>query len=324
MRPAALVLLLAGCGSAPAESSDAIVVAVGSLDPVANIEVWVREVGETPGPPWRDLPFDVPRENFVIGEADFEALTIRVNVHAPGNYVVRLVGRGGVGVLEYTGCYSVAGVEEDDRVVLGRVAGNDDDSDTSPDDADAYCDMLTAEGAPCAGPEEDGACPPAYAFDCDPDDAAIHPLAEDECGNGVDEDCLGGDASCVDCSLPENQDLPECSGDCGVCNPPDQCCSGVCVDTTSSPGNCGACGISCASNERTDSCLDAVCVCGSADACGVRSACVAGECVCDDGVGDCDADRENGCETDLQFDSDHCGNCETTCKASCFDGACDS
>ncbi len=319
-----LPLLLVGCTPAEERSGAAVVMAVGSLDPVTNIEVWVGEVGETSVTSWRDEPFDVPRENFVQGAADFAPLLLRVNLERSGNYVIRLVGRGGVGVLEFTGCYNVEGTLEDDFVLLGRISGNDEDGDDSPDDPDAYCDMLTGEGAPCPVAGEPGSCPPAFGFDCNPDLARIHPLANDVCGNGEDEDCYAGDAPCVDCDDPANDDLPECSGDCGVCNPPMGCCGPDCVDLTTDDANCGSCGTSCV-GDRSDGCSDGVCVCGASDSqCGSSSTCVAGACECEAGLGDCDDNPDNGCETDLNFDSDHCGNCETTCKTSCIDAVCEA
>jgi hypothetical protein len=296
--------------------------AVASLDPVASVEVRVGEVGGSSVTVWQDEPFDVPRENFVQGEPDFAPLLLRVNLDHPGNYVIRLIGRGGAGVLEYTGCYDVEGVVEDDFVVMGRLGGNDEDADDSPDDADAYCDMLAAAGAPCPAPGELGSCPPAFAYDCNPDLARIHPLATDVCGNGEDEDCFAGDAPCVDCDDPANDDLPECSGDCGPCNPPSGCCGTECVDLTADAANCGSCGTSCVGG-RSDGCSDGVCVCGASDSpCGSSSACVAGECECEPGLGDCD--EAPGCETDLNFDNDHCGSCETSCKTSCIDGVCEA
>ena len=35
--------------------------------------------------------------------------------------------------------------------------------------------------------------------------------------------------------------------------------------------------------------------------------------VCHRGFADCDANRSNGCETNVLIDPDHCGNCDTVC-----------
>jgi len=315
---ALLVLALAGCGADP--EPNAVVMAVGTLDAVTNIEVWAKDVDHDT-PTWKGEPFEVSRSNFVAGASDFEALRVRVDLDHGGHWVVRLVGRGGGKVLEATRCYTVSGILEDDGVLLGRVEGNDADGDGFPDDEDAYCAMLEDAGSACPLSGDVGFCPPLFAIDCDPDVARVYPLAVDECGNGADEDCSGADASCIDCSDPANRDRPECSGDCGVCNPPEGCCAGACVDLTSSTSNCGACGTSCATDE-TDTCEAGLCTCGGGDPCGNASTCTAGACVCDEGRGDCDTDPGNGCETDLLYDTDHCGNCETACDTSCVEGAC--
>lgn len=44
---------------------------------------------------------------------------------------------------------------------------------------------------------------------------------------------------------------------------------------------------------------------------------------CPTGLGDCDGDKSNGCETDLAKDRDHCGTCEDACHSAdcaCQDG----
>ncbi|HIA00366.1 MAG TPA: hypothetical protein EYN66_00355 [Myxococcales bacterium] len=48
---------------------------------------------------------------------------------------------------------------------------------------------------------------------------------------------------------------------------------------------------------------------------------------CDDGMGDCDANPDNGCETFLQTETGHCGSCDNACTAangtaSCKNGSC--
>ena len=48
---------------------------------------------------------------------------------------------------------------------------------------------------------------------------------------------------------------------------------------------------------------------------------------CEQGIGDCDGDLINGCETDIQTSNDHCGGCNNTCeviygKVACEDSQC--
>jgi hypothetical protein len=49
-------------------------------------------------------------------------------------------------------------------------------------------------------------------------------------------------------------------------------------------------------------------------------------CVCKAGLGDCDQDRNNGCEVNTQSDNNHCGGCDIACSegSSCQDGVCKS
>lgn len=56
--------------------------------------------------------------------------------------------------------------------------------------------------------------------------------------------------------------------------------------------------------------------------------CVAGECRCVSGLGDCDDDPSNGCETATSNDPDACGGCDVVCSnshvatRSCVEGVC--
>jgi hypothetical protein len=78
-----------------------------------------------------------------------------------------------------------------------------------------------------------------------------------------------------------------------------RCCSGACVDVTSDPSNCGACGAPCSSSNAIDSCVSGSCV---------TSGCRAG-------FGDCNHDPGDGCEVNLGHDPANCGACGTTCHA---------
>jgi hypothetical protein len=83
------------------------------------------------------------------------------------------------------------------------------------------------------------------------------------------------------------------------------------ADLTTDPKNCTACGKACS-------------VLGGTAAC--ANGCVVG--TCDDGLADCNADPEDGCETTLAADTAHCGACDVACptpqhaEATCVAGAC--
>ncbi len=96
------------------------------------------------------------------------------------------------------------------------------------------------------------------------------------------------------------------------CGPGMALCGGKCIPTYNDVDNCGGCGIKCPdvpSAVRT-------CV---ASACGYA---------CNAGKGSCDGDDKNGCETDLNTSTSHCGACGKACSAkpnadaTCSGGAC--
>jgi Stigma-specific protein, Stig1 len=108
------------------------------------------------------------------------------------------------------------------------------------------------------------------------------------------------------------------------------CCSSLCVDTTTDPLNCGACGSPCNAGGNTtccastcsnitnspDNCGSCGHVCSSA---GVKTrSCTTGACTptCSFGNGDCNAAVKNppndGCETPVNTPQ-HCGTCTIAC-----------
>ncbi len=106
--------------------------------------------------------------------------------------------------------------------------------------------------------------------------------------------CAGGN-----CSIACNADFGDCNHDVT-----DGCEANLQTD----PANCGACGMAC----QPPAGATATC---SAKTCGY--ACVAG-------LGDCDGDSTNGCETDVLTDSANCGVCGHACNgAACSNGYCE-
>ncbi len=132
------------------------------------------------------------------------------------------------------------------------------------------------------------------------------------------------------------------------CSAAQTLCGDVCVDTTSSPTNCGACGVSCAAGEA---CRAGVCTevgggcaageteCGGAcvnttsdgahcggcnNACAAGQVCTTGACA---GGESCDGAGEQMCGdacVNTQTDATHCGGCNNACGggATCAAGAC--
>ncbi len=88
-------------------------------------------------------------------------------------------------------------------------------------------------------------------------------------------------------------------------------CGGACVSTRSDPTNCGACGRACMAPGASSVCVDGACQ---------MTTCVTG-------LGDCDRDAANGCETNLGASASHCGRCGNACtfahaRSACAGGTC--
>lgn len=100
------------------------------------------------------------------------------------------------------------------------------------------------------------------------------------------------------------------------CEAPNQDCDGDpsngCEDLSSNPDHCGACDNACPAPPHTK----ATC---SESTCGFE---------CDDGYADCNLDPTDGCESNTNSDSLHCGSCENACpqqpgaSATCDSGQC--
>ena len=132
-----------------------------------------------------------------------------------------------------------------------------------------------------------------------------------------DSECAPGEGQCTDEGLL--QTCGDADGDgClewlppAACGEDEICEQGECascegLDLQNDPNHCGACGFVCAGDNATSRCEEGLCVLD-----------------CDAGFGDCDADPENGCETDVTG-PDRCGSCailEAAPGSPC--GTCDS
>ena len=167
--------------------------------------------------------------------------------------------------------------------------------------------------------------------------------------------------NCGNCSnaCPAGQNCN--SGTCSAsCASPLTACSNSCVDTRFDPMNCGSCGKTCSAANgvggcSTGNCIIASCNTGFRDCNGTATdgcetnlnsdnmncgscglVCTpangsggcngSGKCQitgCNTGFKDCDGNPVNGCEVDLNNDSNNCGACGNKCTGmTCFQGQC--
>jgi hypothetical protein len=147
-------------------------------------------------------------------------------------------------------------------------------------------------------------CAPAYQ-DCDgqPANGCEVNVSSDaaNCGAcGVTCDATNGAAGCAqgNCAIVCSQNYANC----------DQSAANGCeVSLATDPANCGTCGKACTpANAAAPSCAQG--------ACGYTS--------CLQGYADCDGNKANGCEVNVNTDSNHCGDCATVCSSVCSGGKC--
>ncbi len=152
-------------------------------------------------------------------------------------------------------------------------------------------------------------CPVAGTADCDGDSS-----------NGCETNTTSDPANCggcgVTCSAP-NATAACVNSTCEVasCAPGWADCNGLfsdgCETSLKTLTNCGACNVTCALANATESCASGTCTLVA----------------CDPGFGDCDGNTANGCEINTNSSPAHCGDCGTACDATngtatCTAGSC--
>lgn len=143
-------------------------------------------------------------------------------------------------------------------------------------------------------------CDPGWA-DCDGNAA-----------NGCETDTTSAPAHCGACeNACRTGQVCSASRCTNICGPPTTFCSGRCVNLTTDPANCGACGTLCSYPNGNGGCRSGRCY-------------LAG---CNTGWGDCDQNASNGCEINLSSTPSSCGACGAACAlpnatAGCTSGTC--
>jgi hypothetical protein len=166
------------------------------------------------------------------------------------------------------------------KIETGLDRNNDNVLDPGEEEAVAYV---------CNGPAVDASCPTGFA-DCDSD------------GNGPNrcETNITTKANCGGCGITCSS-LEMCTaGTCTACTPGYADCDGAtdCETDITTTANCGACGNVCSAPNATAACTAGVCTILA----------------CNAEYDDCDANSANGCETDINTNTD-CGGCGITCNA---------
>lgn len=166
------------------------------------------------------------------------------------------------------------------------------------------CGNRCADGTACIESTCRRSCP-AGALLCG--GVCIDPLVDaahcGACGHG----CDAGDNATATCEL--GTCIYSCSGNFRDCN--GEIGDGCERDVSSDPNSCGACDAHCLGPPQAE------------------GACVSGTCglgACMDGFDNCDGFAGNGCETSLQTNAQHCGDCNAPCAAGsvCVRGTCEA
>lgn len=194
-----------------------------------------------------------------------------------------------------------------DAAVPGKCTEDDDCSGATP-----ICNTATGKCVGCL-PDRDNCGPGSY---CNESNTCVVGCAEDkDCASdgGATLVCDENTHQCVGCSeapdcpagsiCEQGACVPGCTEE-HACADGLSCCDGQCFDTTSDPEHCGGC--------------QACPAPASAHASPVCSNSVCGFGLCEPGYGDCNNDPADGCEADLQGQSE-CP-CVPGSQANCYEG----
>jgi len=182
------------------------------------------------------------------------------------------------------------------------------DLQTNPDHCgacDNACTYDNAQGVCTGGVCGLGACDNLWG-NCDGDD-------QNGCEHDLSTDLQNCGACDAVCSF-ENASASCVAGVCsmGACDTGYDDCdanpANGCEADLSSVTTCGDCDTACAYDHAAAACNQGVCEIGA----------------CDTGWGNCDSNDQNGCETDVRENTNHCGACGNACQPGqvCTAGAC--
>jgi hypothetical protein len=209
-----------------------------------------------------------------------------------------------------------------------------DESDAGPDSGPPPPATPTVCGsdADCAGLAATTVCDErsGYCVECLPEREAelnrcgegTYCRADNRCGVGCGSDlecrgitCDAATNTCTGCFgngdcnpgtvCVEARCVPGCSAD-DTCPAGFSCCGGVCKNPNTDATGCGTCDTPC---DPTGQCINGVCGPGP----------------CAPGLGECNGDAADGCETELVDNPANCGRCRAVCASGrCSGGMCTS
>jgi hypothetical protein len=174
-----------------------------------------------------------------------------------------------------------------------------------------------------------------FLIGCGSDTSAVFLEPGDNPGSSLIGGAGGETSSTVSSGQGGVQEVVPCDGECQLDNAFAACLNDECViqeclsgfsdcnglpgdgcevNISSNPLSCGSCTNQCFAEGATEVCSGGSCGCQLDSQ---------NKCNCDQGLGDCDSSRENGCESDLNADTS-CGACGNVCvgTSQCQDGSC--
>jgi hypothetical protein len=205
------------------------------------------------------------------------------------------------------------------------------DCTSSPTPAACYTPTCATAGGSCTYPQKAGSqvcgstCCLPIAGTCNAGTCTLN------CNAGF-ADCNGNRADGCETNLA-TAGLKLCPG--GQCVATGTCCTNADCTTPPTPTACYAASGTCPAPGGTCSYTQVAGsqICGSTCCLPIGGTCNAGTCTlsCNSGLGDCDSNRTNGCETNTNSSTTHCGGCGRACltaapvaTASCMNGLCNS
>lgn len=185
------------------------------------------------------------------------------------------------------------------------------DQDCAEFPATKLCDMVHGYCVECL-PAEGNTC--GFGLFCsDFGRCALGCRAHEDCHDGLA--CNAETHRCTGCSSDADCSpgtlcraavcVAGCAKDAG-CPAGFSCCAGECKNTLTDPSACAACDKAC---EGTQACINGRCGSGP----------------CPQGFAECNANADDGCETDVRSDPLNCGKCRLACASGfCSGGTCTS